>query len=407
MTLNISKIYLIIALTSVPLGGSLTLLVASILYAAHDFKFSLGKTEKKIIALLLMIIVIAAAASTAIFSYSAAKDVFYLSAPIFYVAAGYKLYCAYKLKRNVFFKHLKIALMSAAILQITLILYGYTLSGISSYDLIRAEYGRGIAFISFFTGVLFGPKIKLLEKRAAFLSIGTALTALSLSRTSIFAFFLGLILSILFNQKISAIKTLKNTAVFLLLSSITFMLLMQNAWLQDKLLNTTTEMSVIDLNSADRQQIVRNWRAYETALTYQKFTSSDISVKFFGLGLGSSLTLSEEFNLSTGETLEEAGILHNAFAYIWMKSGLFGLLIYVYILLMLANLAIKQIAQTPNRYRALIIGSATFIIASSFIITGLYNHLQIPIFILSLICTSNMHRDTKLHHASQPTNQPN
>jgi hypothetical protein len=395
MTLNISKVYLTVALVSIPANSPLILLIASAIYTFTDYKFHLGAMEKKVILPIIAIIFLAAFSSADLLSYNAAKDIFYLASPLFYFTAGHRLYRSYKDKIEILLRHIIFACIVSGSFQLLLIGYGFIFSGITNYDLLRTEYGRGVLFISFLSGCLIGntkknhPKIPAALKYI-FITTGIILTFSTLSRTSIFSFFFGLVLSSTLTGKISLSKLIRGIIFVFSFSSIAIIFSLQNEWFHEKVTNTFNEIAFVDLSQANRQEIVKNWRSYENALTLNLFYSSDIQKKLFGLGHGSSISFTEEFNLSTGESFEAASILHNAFAYIWMKSGLVGILLYLLIFATLVKSALRTMKTAPIELKSLILGSVLILFFCSFSITGIYNRLQAPIFIIILTCFYNM-----------------
>ncbi len=102
--------------------------------------------------------------------------------------------------------------------------------------------------------------------------------------------------------------------------------------------------SVIELKISDYTDMVdinRNWRGFETYKALDKFIEGNTKQKLFGYGFGSLIDLG--FTMTLNEVnFRKIPITHNGYAYILVKTGLLGILCYVFFYFRLIKHSLKS-----------------------------------------------------------------
>jgi hypothetical protein len=125
-----------------------------------------------------------------------------------------------------------------------------------------------------------------------------------------------------------------------------------------------------------------HWRAYEAKRAFALMNENKESY-FIGNGYGSLVNL--KFKAPIGEKdMKYISRLHNGYAFVFYKMGVFGILILLYFLL---KLYLKTYQSTNNVNRVFYINRfisfiGIFYLFSSLIITGIYIPIDTVIFIL-------------------------
>jgi hypothetical protein len=117
-----------------------------------------------------------------------------------------------------------------------------------------------------------------------------------------------------------------------------------------------------------------NYRSYENILTVKQVTNKGTTAVIFGEGIGSKIDLKREVYLGD-MMLRYISILHNGYMTVFLKSGLLGVLVYLYFIYSLFRQIRSEILiiQTIN---LLFVGTAVFLILSSWVFMGVYNLLD-------------------------------
>ena len=128
------------------------------------------------------------------------------------------------------------------------------------------------------------------------------------------------------------------------------------------------------INVYDWKDFNDNYRSYENILTVKQVTNKGATAIVFGEGIGSTIDLKREVYLGD-MMLRYISILHNGFMTVFLKSGLLGLLVYLYFIYSLfrQNKSEIPIIQTIN---LLFVGTGVFLIISSWVFMGVYNLLD-------------------------------
>ncbi|WP_240207227.1 hypothetical protein [Vibrio sp. CyArs1] len=386
MSIRYPPILLFALMLSIPLQSQ-----ALLYFICITMILTLGLYKPKDLSSILLVMIIIPLVSLVATDYSNGtrsilRDLYYLTKPIVVVFAAVALFYSYKDKRRILNDFINCSI-AIGFIQLLMFVNAYASQGISNIDLLRTEVGRGVYILSFFLGFFFIKNRLLLSLKQAtiLIVIGLVLLFLSMSRLSILFFLVGLAASFLVNGKV------KLSTVFIwALSALLFFVLFYFAsnvysdnWLISKIASIYSELGTLDFKNAEKVDIVHNWRSYESYLLLDRLSTSSVFYNIFGLGAGSSIYLDGTFNLSTGEEIESAPILHNGILYLVMKSGIFGAGLYLYLIFIMYKkvVLIKENTTLKN----LCFGLVTCVFLSSFVITGIYNAIQVPVILFAFV----------------------
>jgi len=127
----------------------------------------------------------------------------------------------------------------------------------------------------------------------------------------------------------------------------------------------------IDLN--DHAKLWDHWRAYEAYCAFQDLNKSSINY-VAGKGFGALIDLKFSAPISSEGTVRYIPILHNGYIFILYKTGVLGLILYLFFLFTLYFQAYKKTQSLEvKNFSNLVSATSLYLIFSSLIITGLYN----------------------------------
>ena len=135
------------------------------------------------------------------------------------------------------------------------------------------------------------------------------------------------------------------------------------------------------IDRENHKQLWDHWRAYEAKRAFalmEEYTVSEIS----GTGFGSMVNLKFQAPLSE-KKMKYISRLHNGYVFIFYKTGIVGLILYLYFLI----LAYRRIYTKSNDQNILLFSKIVssiglFYFVSTLIITGLFISKDIVVFIL-------------------------
>ncbi|WP_284650986.1 hypothetical protein [Flavobacterium terrisoli] len=157
-----------------------------------------------------------------------------------------------------------------------------------------------------------------------------------------------------------------------------------------KIKNAPIEPFKTKINKEDWKDFNDNYRSYENILTVKQVTSDGTSSILFGKGLGATINLGREIWTNDGEFIQYIPILHNGFATVFLKSGVFGVLFLIIFMILLGKPQKSNLVSVQN-INLLLIGSAVFLIVSNWVFMGLYLKLDNKSILLGfLICYREM-----------------
>lgn len=138
-----------------------------------------------------------------------------------------------------------------------------------------------------------------------------------------------------------------------------------------KIARSFTEIAVSDYK--DYKEINNNWRGYETYRAVNEYKSGNAKQKIFGHGFGSLVDLGMTMNLS-GVDFKEIPILHNGYAYILVKTGIFGILCYLLFYFNLLRIALKYrnaLSSEQVLLSRLLLGCILCLLLSMYVVGGM------------------------------------
>ncbi|WP_460574277.1 O-antigen ligase family protein [Flavobacterium koreense] len=135
------------------------------------------------------------------------------------------------------------------------------------------------------------------------------------------------------------------------------------------------------IDRENHKELWDHWRGYEAKRAFDLMTEYPSSF-VFGTGYGSLVNLKFEAPL-TGENkgMKFISELHNGFAYVFYKTGIIGLIIYLSFLISLY----KVIYKNSNYATAFISSIGILYFFTTLTITGIYNSRDIIVFILGAL----------------------
>lgn len=135
------------------------------------------------------------------------------------------------------------------------------------------------------------------------------------------------------------------------------------------------------IDRENHKELWDHWRGYEAKRAFDLMTEYPSSF-VFGTGYGSLVNLKFEAPL-TGENkgMKFISELHNGFAYVFYKTGIIGLIIYLSFLISLYKVIYKN-----SNYATIFISSIGILyFFTTLTITGIYNSRDIIVFILGAL----------------------
>lgn len=153
-----------------------------------------------------------------------------------------------------------------------------------------------------------------------------------------------------------------------------------------KIYNSFNEIKLS--RSTDTSNFINNWRGYEgnrAVMTYDDFNPIQ---KIFGGGIGQLVKLDVPVMLE-GQLYTEVPKIHNGYLYVLIKSGIFGVFLYVYFIarVLINGFVFQRNMNTKNRFIGkLVVSSILALAVITFVDTGVF-HLEISFPFMLLIGT--------------------
>ena len=139
------------------------------------------------------------------------------------------------------------------------------------------------------------------------------------------------------------------------------------------------------INADDWKDFNDNYRSYENIHTVKQMTRKGVPTIIFGSGIGSRIDLKRQVWLGD-MMLRYISILHNGFMTVFLKSGVLGILIYLYSIFLLFRQK-KSNKPIITNINLLLIGTGVFLIFSNWVFLGVYNLLDNKSILIGfLIC---------------------
>ena len=154
----------------------------------------------------------------------------------------------------------------------------------------------------------------------------------------------------------------------------TFLSKMKNSYTE------TLEPIKFDKNKLDRRELWPRWRAYEASLVWNEVNEEKSWLT--GKGFGSTVDVGFEIKLQ-GEDIQHLPTVHNGIAYVYMKTGLIGLLVYLSMIGMLyMQYYNRQIVRDKVSFNRLLVACSFYIFASSLVVTGIFKPYDMATFLI-------------------------
>lgn len=113
----------------------------------------------------------------------------------------------------------------------------------------------------------------------------------------------------------------------------------ESGTIRSKFTRSLTEVSTTSF--VDDADIHGNWRAFETNRALGSFSSSTVLEQVLGQGFGALVDIGLEMKLGI-DVLRDIPILHNGYAYILIKTGMLGILLYILFYISLIRFAVRN-----------------------------------------------------------------
>ncbi|MDC8005073.1 O-antigen ligase family protein [Aureisphaera galaxeae] len=154
----------------------------------------------------------------------------------------------------------------------------------------------------------------------------------------------------------------------------TFLTKMKNSYTE------TLEPIKFDKNKLDRRELWPRWRAYEASLVWNEVNEEKSWLT--GKGFGSTVDVGFDIMLQ-GEEIRHLPTVHNGVAYVYMKTGLIGLLVYLSMIGMLyMQYYNRQIERNRVSFNRLLVACSFYIFASSLVVTGIFKPYDMATFLI-------------------------
>lgn len=164
--------------------------------------------------------------------------------------------------------------------------------------------------------------------------------------------------------------------------------------LRSKLLGSVTEVAI-----SEHEDINTNWRGYEAYKAVEAFRSGNILQKTFGQGFGALVDVG--FYILLGDTeLRYIPVLHNGYAYILVKIGLLGVMLYALFYFQAIKGGVRN-SFSANRhmefYARLLVGCIWSLVMVMYVGGGMAQSAE-PVFVILIGFLA--HCIKRFHHSS-------
>jgi len=325
-------------------------------------------------------------------AYNFFRDIAYLLKPIIGLLLGYQLY---KKCQNQFFTTVIYTGLLLAIIHLIIVVFTFIRFHTISVNLLREYCGYHSDYeVYVLIILLFYNKFQLSwAKKSIYIFIGiiSLSSFLYLSRTNFIQFivlYIGMKGYFVLNRK--SLSIISSAILFIIVG---YTIIYQANPKRSgkgievffyKIKNAPIEPFKTKINKDDWKDFNDNYRSYENILTVKQVTSQGSSAVFFGKGLGATINLGREIWTNDGEFIQYIPVLHNGFATVFLKSGLFGLLFLV-VFIYLLGVPVKSNVLAVQNLNYLLVGSAIFLIFSNWVFMGLYLKLDNKSILLGFI----------------------
>jgi hypothetical protein len=322
--------------------------------------------------------------------YNIIRDLTYLLKPILGLLVGYQI-CKTHLNNP-----LKTAIYAGvfiAIVHLYIVFYSFLILGIRNIHELRGQAGYFSDYeVYALILILFNKNLEItLSPRVknVFILLITISSLFYLSRTNFIQFAVLFIAMkgyfVLNTRTILILSTISITTIFLY-STILFINPRRNgagieAFLYKvKIAPIEPFKTKIDLE--DYKDFNDNYRSVESILTIKESLNLDTYKIIFGQGLGSTIDLQQKVYLDNVE-MRHISVLHNGFMTVYLKSGIVGVLLLLFSILLLP-IHLSKLKEFKN-INHLLIGTTLFLFISYWVFMGLYFKADTKSILIGLI----------------------
>ena len=309
------------------------------------------------------------------------KDIVYCSMPLLYWMVGENIV---GVKKNTdeldIYKILFVIGTGFAVYDLSHSILTILKSGIgdgSIYGLrVLIGTGDGLAVITLFIGIYFIKEIKMQKWiKNTSMCILIADILIHFSRTNLMMMAIFVVYSGVMKNPKKLAKYFGILVICIILISLIFPSMIGN--FVNKILGSFTEVS-FGTDSWDFVAVNNNWRGYEAYCEIEQFKGNSIVEKLFGGGFGTQLDVhGYAYLVSTEDTLP---FLHNGYFTILMKWGIWGIVVYIWMLIELYRKGNGLRGQERRYWKAIIV----IIALETSIVHGVMFNTSIAIFMFFL-----------------------
>jgi hypothetical protein len=331
-------------------------------------------------------------------SYNFFRDIAYLLKPIIGILAGYQLYkrCQGKFFTTVIYTGVLLSSIHLLIVFITFLrFHTITVNLLRAYCGFHSDYEVYVLII-----LLFYKKFQInwsQKKIYSFIAIVALSSFLYLSRTN----FIQLII---FYVALKGYFVINKRSITIMSSVFLFVIVGYTAIYQSnpnrtgkgieaflyKIKNAPIEPFKTKINKDDWKDFNDNYRSFENIITVKQVANEGTSAILFGKGLGATINLGRQIMTNDAELIQYIPILHNGFATVYLKSGLFGLFFLLLFIYLIGKPKKSNLISVQN-INLLMIGTAIFLIVSNWVFMGVYLKLDNKSVLLGfMICYRQM-----------------
>lgn len=405
----IYKILLLALLTLLSIVRNDVLLVVALGFTIlFSFVTNVKLNTKVLLVILLLFLVFIIAFISSFFEkpnlHDVLRDIWYLLKPILVIYAAYFITSKIKDKEYLFRAVIYIGII-AAVLHLLKVVPGL-LGESRRIAEIRGESGRGnIVEIFSFAFLFLNKEVKYFKTK----NVKYALYAILLC--SIMFYFSRTMFLLLFMVIFSmkgylrlTFKGLKYLSILLIGFFVFFSVLNRmdlsaedvgvNGFLY-KIKIAPSEIIKTDIDVTNRRDLWDHFRAYEAIRAVETTNKNGVRAFVFGNGLGSLVDLGLKVKLA-GEMLQFIPIIHNGYVFVFFKSGVIGLLVYLFLLFML-YIKVYNVNGNKNYLitRRLLSTIGVYYFFTSLVITGMYNQAEtIAVFLGSALFLETHFKNT-------------
>jgi len=333
------------------------------------------------------------------------RDYVYFSSPIFSFLLGTILY------KKLAFSNLKILFVTYGtiyslyfLLQTTLQFGSIFIS--DTYD-TRYSIGTGtpIPVLAFFFSIFSYKEIyKIIKNHYVMLGVmilnGVVLYYFS-SRVYYFTILIFILLYLFYSfvSKYKQIGLILFLGVSLILFFGVYQMINGEGFLAEKMRNSLNEMFIQEFDGYE--SIINNWRAYEVFEVFNTMVQAPLINQIFGYGFGMLVYL-EMGLLMPNIELNYIPIFHNGFAYVFVKTGFVGVIVFIAFGVNLLLKAKKRLSASgvDKITFTLLLGCVLTVYFTTLVVNGFFSGESFYFilfigYLYELICTNNLLYENK------------